>query len=233
MVEFETVRFKDGATERFYTIRTNYFTMKIDADTGEVRSVRTQIAAQITGRRGLLNQPGMGNRIAWQAAMKLSGERLRGDGRNEDSGGYGYSIMTAEKIDVISDGPLDAILEIRGALVAPSGERLSGYRQRIAARRTSRVIDVELEFSPDALPSDAPWDEYYGVRLAWNDTLAELRPACHGLFWETTRDFFQAPDLLDIRSEAELGISILGAGLPFYRRVGMRGADSFLLPRGE
>lgn len=233
MVEFETVRFKDGATERFYTVRTNYFTMKIDADTGEVRSVRTQIAAQITGRRGLLNQPGMGNRIAWQAAMKLSGDRLRGDGRNEDSGGYGYSIMTAEKIDVISDGPLDAILEIRGSLVAPSGERLSGYRQQIAARRTSRVIDVELELTPDALPSDAPWDEYYGVRLAWNDTLAELRPACHGLFWETTRDFFQAPDLLDIRSEDELGISILGAGLPFYRRAGMRGADAVLLPRGE
>ena len=233
MVEFETVRFKDGGTERFYTIRTNYFVMKIDADTGEVRSVRTQIAAQINGRRGLLNQPGMGNRIAWQAAMKLSGRRLKDDRRSEQSGGYGYSIMAAEKIDVISEGPLEAALEITGALVAPDGERLSGFRQRIGARRTSRVIDVELEFTPDVLPQDAPWDEYYGLRLAWNDNLAELRPACHGLFWETTRDFFQAPDLLDIRSEEELGISILGGGLPFYRRVGARGADAVLLPRGE
>ncbi|MBO7725477.1 MAG: hypothetical protein J6S40_03325 [Thermoguttaceae bacterium] len=233
MVELETVRFKDGATERFYTVRTNYFVMKIDADTGEVRSVRTRITAQITGRRGLLNQPGMGNRIAWQAVMKLSGKRLKEDHRSELAGGYGYSIMTAEKIEVISEGPFEAVLEITGALVAPSGERLSGYRQRIAARRSSRVIGVELEFIPDALPQDAPWDEYYGLRLAWNDNLAELRPACHGLFWETTRDFFQAPDLLDIRSEDELGISILGDGLPFYRRVGARGADAVLLPRGE
>ena len=233
MVEFETVRFKDGVTERFYTIRTNYFTMKIDADTGEVRSVRTRITAQINGRRGILNQPGMGNRIAWQAVMKLAGNRLREDHRSELSGAYGYSIMSAEKIEVLSPGPLEAELEITGTLVAPSGERLAGFRQRIGARRTSRMIDVELEFIPDVLPEDAPWDEYYGLRLAWNDNLAELRPACHGIFWETTRDFFQAPDLLDIRSEKELGISILGGGLPFYRRVGARGADAVLLTRGE
>ncbi len=233
MVEFESVRFKDGSTERFYSVRTNYFVMKVDADTGEVRSVRTHITAQISGRRGLLNQPGMGNRIAWQAAMKLSGENLKGDHRGENSGGYGYSIMAADRIEILSDGPLEAVLEITGSLVAPDGTRLSGFRQRMTAVRTSRVIDVELEFFPEVLPLDAPWDEYYGVRLAWNDNLAEIRPACHGRFWETTRDFFQAPDLLDIRSEEKLGISIFGGGLPFYRRCGSRSADAVLIARGE
>ena len=233
MVEFEKVRFKDGATERFYTVRTGYYTMKIDADTGAVTSVRTHSASQISGRRGILNQPGMGNRVAWQIAMKLGAKFLAGDHRGEGAGGYGYSLMAAEKIDVLSDGPAEAALRITGSLVAPGGEPIARYEQKITAVRSSRVIDVDLAIQPTAVPEDAPWDEYYGVRFAWNDTLAELRPACHGVFWETTRDFFQAPDALDIRSEEKLGVTILGAGLPFFRRYDTRRADMVLIPRGE
>ena len=233
MVEFEKVRFKDGSAERFYTVRTGYCTMKIDADTGAVTSVRTHSSAPISGRRGILNQPGIGNRVAWQIAMKLGGKALAGDHRGEGGGGYGYSLMAAEKIDVLSDGPAEAVIRITGSLVAPDGERLARYEQTLTALRSSRVIDVDLEIQPAALPEDAPWDEYYGVRFAWNDTLAELRPACHGVFWETTRDFFQAPDALDIRSEEKLGVTILSAGLPFYRRCDARRADMVLIPCGE
>ncbi|MGI5831500.1 MAG: hypothetical protein ACOX6D_03070 [Thermoguttaceae bacterium] len=233
MVTFETVRFRDGVTERFYTIRTGYFVMKIDADTGAVRSVRTHMAAKISGRRGILNQPGMGNRIAWQVAMKLSGRFLGADHRDQYSGNHGYSLMAADKIEILSDGPWEAVLRIDGALVAPGGERLARFSQKITVGRLNRVIDVELTFKPDVLPQDAPWDEYYGVRFAWNDNLAELRPACHGFFWETTRDFFQAPDALDIRSEEELGVTILSGGLPFYQRSGARTLDAVLVPHGE
>ena len=233
MVEFEKVRFKDGATERFYTVRTGYYTMKIDADTGAVTSVRTHSASQISGRRGILNQPGMGNRIAWQIAMKLGEKALADDHRGEGAGGYGYSLMAAEKIDVLSDGPAEAALRITGSLIAPGGQRLARYEQTITAIRSSRVIDVDLAIHPAAVPEGAPWDEYYGVRFAWNDTLAELRPACHGVFWEMTRDFFPAPDALDIRSEEKLGVTILSAGLPFYRRYDTRRADMVLIPRGE
>lgn len=232
-VRFQKERYRDGSTESFYAVHTKFFDMKIDADTGAVRSVRTAAAAKVTGRRGLLNQPGMGNRVAWQIAMKLSESLTKEDHRSEQSGLYGYSLMAADQIDVLDDGPWNARLRIRGHLNAPNGDRLAGYEEEISAARDSRVIEVKLTLEPEVLPTEAPWEEYYGVRFAWNDNLAEIQPGCQGLIWETNRDYFQAPDLLDIRSEEELGVTILSGGLPYYRRRGGRMADSVLIPRGE
>lgn len=233
MVELRKERFGDGRAESFYVVRNRYFEIKIDADSGEIRSVRTFMSPTMNANRGLLSQPGMGNRVAWQIAMKLSEEEKKSDHRPENSGHYGYSIMAADQVEILSDGPFAADLRISGSLFAPDGEKLAVFEEILSIGRESRIIDVELTLNPTRLPTAGPWDHYFGVRFAWNDHLADLRVGCHGTLWETDRDYLQGPELIDIRSEEGIGVTILSDGLPFYRRYGLKMMDMILIPKGE
>ena len=102
MVTFETVRFRDGVTERFYTIRTGYFVMKIDADTGAVRSVRTH--GRQDQRAARYPEPA-GNGEPDCLAGGETGRFLGADHRDQYSGNHGYSLMAVDKIKILSDGP--------------------------------------------------------------------------------------------------------------------------------
>ena len=175
----------------------------------------------------------MGNRLAWQVALKLSDAQRKEDHRPEESSNFGYSMMRGESIEILENGPTVARLKIDGSLVTPDGIDVATFEEILTIPREGRIIDVDLTLQPKSLPTDGPWDNYYGLRFAWNDMMAEVRPACHGKSWETDRDYLQAPEWVEIKSEENLGVTILSGGIPFFRRYGQRRMDAVLIPDGE
>ena len=233
MIEYQDDRLSDGTRERFYFVRNRFFELKLDATTGGLRALRTFSAPTLQANRGILRQPAMGNRLSVQLALRLSASQRREDGRDPESAAFGYSIMAADSVKILSDDGQSARIQFDGSLIAPDGAKAASFSETLTVFQRSRVITFDISFQPILLPSDGPWENYYGVRFAWNDQLAEVRPGFHGTYWETNRDYLQAPESVDLRSEPGVGLTILSGGLPFYRRYGLRRMDSVLIPKSE
>ena len=233
MANHRRERFSDGTPDNFYTIRNRFFEMKIDEATGQVRSIKTFSAPSVRTGGGILRQPAMGNRLAWQPAYRLGGAELQADSRSENAPGYGYSIAAADSIEILAEGPPRAVVRITGRLCLPNGSRAAAFQETITVAEGEPFIDAELTIDPETLPAQRPWENYYGVRFAWNDTLATVFSGVGGRLWRTDRDYLQAPECVDIQSDKSIRLSIFPRGLPFFRRWGMRQMDMVLIPKGE
>lgn len=233
MVTHRRERYSDGTPDHFYAIRNRFFEVKIDEVTGQVRSIKTFSAPSVRTGGGILRQPAMGNRLAWQPAYRLSEGELQTDSRAETAPGYGYSIMAADSIEIVAEGPPRAVVKIIGHLCLPDGSQAAGFQETITVAGGDPFIDVELTIQPKVLPTERPWENYYGVRFAWNDTLAAISSGVGGRLFRTDRDYLQAPECVDIQSDRSIRLSIFPQGLPFFRRWGMRQMDMVLLPKGE
>ena len=48
-----------------------------------------------------------------------------------------------------------------------------------------RVLEVDIELAPEREPGPDPWQSYYAVRFAWDDSTAELRRSVNLMSWPT------------------------------------------------
>ena len=117
--------------------------------------------------------------------------------------------------------------------MTPTGEIAASFKQTISIRLKSRIVDVDVEIDPQTTPNGSPWDSYYACRFAWKDAFADIRGGVAASLIGTARDYLQAPECVDIRSEDTIGITILSAGLPYYKKVSDSRIDSILIPSGE
>lgn len=232
-ITFRDEVFSDGTADRFYSIRNRFFELRVDETTGEVRSLRTFSAPSVRSGGGILRQPAMGNRFAWQIAFRLGESALGADVRPKENAAFGYTIMAAERVEILQSGPPLSVLRVSGTLCMPDGGRAATFVETISVREESRLIDVELTIRPTILPSENPWENYYGVRFAWNDALAEVSAGVGGTLWPTSRDFLQAPECVDIQSDRSIRLTLLTGGLPFHRRRQDRRLDTILIPKNE
>ena len=232
LAEYVEHRYSSTEIERFYALRNDYFELRIDPATGAVKRLTT-LNANATFSNGVLRQPTLGNRFAWDVAFKLPQNLRNQDGRPENDPFYGYTIPAADAVSVVDSGPGIGRLQIEGRMVAPSGEVAGTFKETLTARLKSRVIDVDLEITPILEPDDAPWDSYYACRFAWKDALADIRGGVAASLIGTARDYLQAPECVDIRSEENVGVTILSAGTPYFKKVGDSRMDAVLVPKGE
>lgn len=232
-VEYRVERFSNGEADCFYTLSNRYFSVAVDAATGQTRSIKTFSSPTINPSGGLLRQPALGNRFAWQIALRLGESQRRQDTRPPESAAFGYTIMSADRVKKIEESSDAASLRIDGRFVCPDGSKAADFTEFLTVRRDSRVVEAQVELRPVILPSEGPWENYYGVRFAWNDNIASVRTGTGGRFWETDRDYLQAPEAVDIRSEDSIGVTLLCAGLPFHRRYGLRRMDTVLVTKNE
>ncbi|MDD3586022.1 MAG: hypothetical protein PHQ75_02460 [Thermoguttaceae bacterium] len=238
-VEPRMVELIDNARARdeggaYYVMRNGQMELRVDRSTGVVKRLSTlNDPSGIEFSKGLLRRPGFGNRFSWQLALKMSKLQCQCDGRDRQSGHYGYTIMAADKFRILSTGPVEGCLKVIGRLVLPDGTSIAKYEQTLTMRRNYPVIDVEITFQPKELPTEHSWDNYFGCRFAWKDTFAEVRAGVHEMLWKSDRDFLQAPECVDIRSEENIGMTILSNGYPFYRLQGSTRIDSILIPKNE
>ncbi|MDO4586164.1 MAG: hypothetical protein Q4C95_02590 [Planctomycetia bacterium] len=236
MADYFEERFSKTEIDQYYRLCNEFFEVRIDPITGEMRRLTTFSQPVMRGdalANGLLRQPSRGNRFAFQLCLKLSDEQRISDQRSKEDANFGYSIMSADQIEILSTGPFFGRIQIQGRLMAPDGEMLSRFTQILTIQRASRIIDVWLKFDPVKLPTKHYWDNYLGCRFAWKDSSADVLVGNHHSLWTTSRDYLQAPHCVDIRSDKFYGITILSAGLPFYRRFGLHRLDSVLIPANE
>lgn len=232
LAEYVEERLSATHVDRFYRLRNEYVELKIDAATGIVKRLQTSNAnSSLVG--GVLHQPTLGNRFAWDVALKLPDRLLSEDHRSREDSSYGYTTSAADDISILSATGGVGVLRVCGRLVAPNGELAATFTEIITLRRHSRVIEVDLEIAAQIEPDSSPWNSYYACRFAWKDALAQLSGGVSATLIGTTRDYFQAPEAVDIRSEAGIGITILSAGLPYFRKTGSTRMDAVLAPKGE
>ena len=233
LVEYVEQRYSAKEIERYYVLRNEFFEVKVDPTTGSVRRLTTFNVDAPAVSNGLLRNPNRGNRFAWDVALKLPASLRRDDCRSPDDSCYGYTVSAANKISVLASGPALGRLRIDGRLVAPNGDQAAEFTQILTIRRESRIIEVDAEIKPAISADGAPWESYYGVRFAWKDGLADLYGGVGATLIWTGRDYLQAPECVDVRSEENIGITILSAGLPYFKRAGDTRLDAVLIPAGE
>lgn len=233
LVEYVEQRYSAKEIERYYVLRNEYFEVKVDPTTGSVRRLTTFNVDAPVVSNGLLRHPSRGNRFAWDVALKLPASLRRDDCRSPEDSCYGYTVSAADKISVLASGPALGRLRIDGRLVAPNGEKAATFTQILTIRRESRIIEVDAEITPLISANGAPWESYYGVRFAWKDGLADLYGGVGATLIWTGRDYLQAPECVDVRSEENIGITVLSAGLPYFKRAGDTRLDAVLIPAGE
>ena len=233
LVEYVEQRYSAKEIERYYVLRNEYFEIKVDPTTGSVRRLTTFNVDAPAVSNGLLRHPSRGNRFAWDVALKLPASLRRDDCRSPEDSSYGYTVSAADKISVLASGPAIGRLRVDGRLVAPNGDKAATFTQILTIRRESRIIEVDAEINPAISADGAPWESYYGVRFAWKDGLADLYGGVGATLIWTGRDYLQAPECVDVRSEENIGVTVLSAGLPYFKRGGDTRLDAVLIPAGE
>jgi len=194
-------------------LRNEFFEAIIDPHTGAIRS--------------LSDYRSRGPRLAQQLALR----RPRA-GEADPSDDVHYSIMAADEIRVTSPGPVFGEIVVRGRLVDREGARLAGFVQRMRAWRGSRVLELDIDLDPEALPDDNPWASYYAARFAWADETAVLSRGVNMASLSTEVVQIETPHFVDIRAEKQRTTLLVG-GLPYHRRFGLRRLDTLLVVRGE
>lgn len=209
---------REEKDRREYVLRNEFFQATIDPVTGVLRAIH--------------DYRGRNPRLAQQIAMRLPrAERPSSDGWAELTD-WEYSIMAADRVSIVSAGPVQGQIVVLGQLKDRQGQPLAGFVETFTVWRGSRVLDIRVELDVDKQPDDDPWDSYYAMRFAWGDATADVLRGTGGVSTPTDIPQVEAPHFVDVRGE-NTSITILTGGLPYHRRFGIRKLDTLLIPRGE
>jgi alpha-mannosidase len=193
-----------GEKRAVYILENRYFTAKVDATTGTLRSIFTN--------RSRFNQ--LSRQIAFHKDQT-------------------YSIQAADEIVITKTTPEIGQLKITGRLVLSDGNIAARYTETITIRSQSRLLEFDLALKPFTEFDDDRWKSYIAVRYAWNDDTFEMRGGLNdGMHALSERKHLYAPKVIDLRHE-EASLTFLTEGLPFHRRSGNRQLDTLLMVKEE
>ncbi|MDR1269626.1 MAG: hypothetical protein LBK82_08880 [Planctomycetaceae bacterium] len=201
-----------------YLLENEYFSAKIDAVSGMLRSVFTSNSRF--------------NRLSRQLGFRLPKEKRAEDKRPSDDPNRGYAVQTADEISITEISPITGRLAITGRLILPNGKTAADFIETITIRRKSRLLEFNLELKPHDYPGENSWDSYYAVRYAWNDNTLDLRGGLADGVHLLSGERLQSPKFVDLRNE-KFSLSFFTEGLPFHRRFGERQLDTILITKGE
>ncbi len=202
-----------------HVLRNEFLEVTIAPDTGALKSLR-----DFRVRGTLLSQ---------QIARRWSGERPKtGETWRDPDETAIYSVMAADSVEVLSSGPVLAEIRTRGRLMHREGNVAARFEQIYRLQRGSRVLEIELEFAPEELPSGNPWENYFAARFAWADAAADVHRSIAGGSYATEAKQVEAPQFIEIQ-DAKRRLAIFTGGAPYHRRAGMRMLDAILIPPGE
>ena len=202
-----------------HLLRNEFFQLRLDPETGAIRS--------------LMDYRNRGNRLSQQLALRLPGAAPEpGQPWQDPDQQAWYSVMRAEEIRYLVQGPGLAVAESRGQLLDRQGTALARFTQRVRLWRRYRVFKLEVELEPQRLPEGAPWQSYYACRWAWPDESALLSRGVAGMVFPAEATRLEAPLLVQWETD-RWSTTLLCGGLPYHRRVGLRMLDTILLAGQE
>ncbi|MDR2116841.1 MAG: hypothetical protein LBP87_10730 [Planctomycetaceae bacterium] len=201
-----------------YLLENEYFTAKVDALSGMLRSIFTNNSRF--------------NRLSRQLGFRLPKDKRAEDERSVDDPNHGYAIQTADEISITETSPMTGRLTITGRLILPDGKNVADFIETITIRRKCRLLEFNLELKPYNNVGENPWDSYYALRYAWNDNTLDLRGGLADGVHVLSGERLQSPKFVDLRNE-KFSLTFLTEGLPFHRRFGERQLDTILIAKGE
>ncbi|MDR1958756.1 MAG: hypothetical protein LBQ54_06900 [Planctomycetaceae bacterium] len=204
-------------TEEGFFLRNEFFELKVDSASGAVVSLFFH-----NKRR---------NHFSQQLALRFDEKEREKDHRSTQDPNFGYSLMAADKIGILRNGPLTASLRITGRLMHTDGSPVAVFEETLTVSRGKNRVDFEATLEPSLLPSRSPWVSYYASRSAWGNRLPEPRLGIVTGTCPASSSYLEAPYFADFR-DANESVTILG-GLPFHRRIGENRLDTLLIVQGE
>lgn len=195
--------------------------------------LRVEISSTTGGLHSIHDLAQRGNRLSSQLALRKPPPKPKpGELWRDPEQGAEYSTMVADAFEIAENGAAVGVIVTRGRLVDGEGKRLAGFTQRYQLAAGSRVITMDTELEIDHEPKGDPWESYYAARFAWSDEGADLSRAVSMAIVPTDARQFEAPHLVEMRTE-RTRTAILTGGLPYHRRHGARMLDTLLVPPGE
>jgi alpha-mannosidase len=196
-------------------LRNEFLEATVDPQTGGLRSLRDY------GSRH--------NRLSQQLVFRQPSSSFR----SLAPGGVPLdSRMVADCVEVLAADTVLGQIRSQGRLVNDEDHTLADFSQTVQVQRGSRVLEIELELQPRVSLTDDAWNSYFACRFAWSNEAADLSRSVNEIRRPATAKRFEAPLFVEI-DDGQQRTTILSAGLPFHRRVGVRMLDSLLLVRGE
>ncbi|MDX1970511.1 MAG: hypothetical protein SFV23_25300 [Planctomycetaceae bacterium] len=113
-----------------------------------------------------------------------------------------------------------------------TGNVLAKFRQQTRLPRYRPVVEFDLEFSDVVLPDGDPWNQYFCVRFAWDNSAAAVTRVLLDGAHAVGGDRFETTEYIEIADDSER-LTIVPHGLPCHRKTGPRMLDSLLMVAGE
>ena len=201
-----------------YYLRNEFFELRIDETTGAVVS--------------LFHHNKRGNRLAQQIAFRFPEDVRRQDTRSTKDGNVGYSIMAADKIEIIANGPLRAALKINGRLMHFDGSVVATFEQTVTISRGSKIVRFDIAIDPQMPPGNSPWESYYAARFAWGNVGYEPYIGITSGRHNCLTKYIESPFFFDMRDESQ-SITVFAHGLPYHRRTSDTRVDTLLMTTNE
>ncbi len=202
------------------TLRNRFLQVTLHPDAGGIQSVF------VPNRRG--------NRLSQQLAFRR--ETTEADTPEAVSGsedGGVYSEMQSESIEIIDSRNDDrAAIRSRGSLVDPVLGGVGTFEQITSISRDSRLIELDITLDIQRELEPRAWETYFAARFAWADASCEMRRSLAGGSHRTDRQRVEAPEVVELISDNQT-TTILTAGHPYHRAVGLRMLDTLLVVAGE
>lgn len=197
-------------------LHNEYLQVRVHPTTGAIQSIQSYALR--------------GNRLAEQIAMRLPPPGC--DEIVEPEAEENYSLMAADEMEAMMQGPMVGRLITRGRLMDREGNPVARFVQNLTVRRGSPILEIDIELEISRPPEPDPWNSYYAVRFAWTDESADVLRGVGLCSQATSGRVLETPYYVDIRS-ARTRFTILPAGLPYHRRFGLRKLDTLLVVQGE
>jgi alpha-mannosidase len=109
---------------------------------------------------------------------------------------------------------------------------LARFRQVTRLFRGRPVLEIEVELSDVQMPDGDPWNNYFCLRFAWDDSTAAVTRCLLDGAHPFSGERFESTGGIEIASESER-TTIIPHGLPFHRKTGPRMLDTLLIVAGE
>ncbi len=196
------------------------FELHIDENTGAIATIK-----------GFGRTP---NRFSQQLAFRFEKERDIGtDGEGEPIRSA-YSAMRASKIDVIRSDSHIGEVRVSGDLIDQADDSsLASFEQTIRMVHGSPFVELDIRLTNmNHFAQGNPWLCYYCFRVAWDDAAAALTRSVFGQAHGFSGERFESPHYLEIASD-DRRTTLISHGSPFWRKTGMRMADSLMVVEGE
>ena len=194
------------------TLRNEFFELKVDENTGGLRSI------QLYEKRINLASQQLAIRIPAMDSPDLPLTKAR------------YTTMVAKTVELEMESRLAGGIVSKGQLMDGS-KVLADFTQ--SARVVRGMPMIELDIGIDLKePLTQSVNHYVCSRLAWKNETSRVNANAGEIRQEVNSDWFRATNFMEVVQEKHR-LTMMTGGLPFHRRVSRRMVDSLLIVGGE